>query len=245
MPGTEILVVEDEYIVAKDIQNTLTNLGYSVPAIASSGEEAIKTIDEHSPDLVLMDIVLKGKMDGVETADKIRLKFNIPVVYLTAYADDNTLQRAKVTEPYGYLIKPFQERELHSTIEMALYRQKMEKSLKDSEERYRKLVDNFPEPMAVIRDGKFHYFNSALIDLLKASGSGELIGKSIIDFIHPDNQEYLNACIHELATGEVTEKSCNIKLLRLDGEIVDVDVNGIPIIYSENPAIHIIFESVF
>ena len=134
MPEAQILVVEDESIVAKDIQNTLTNLGYSVPAIASSGKEAIQKVGKFQPDLVLMDIVLKGSMDGVETADEIRTKFDIPVVYLTAYADDATLQRAKITEPYGYLIKPFQERELHSTIEMALYKQAMEKVLKEKEQ---------------------------------------------------------------------------------------------------------------
>jgi CheY-like chemotaxis protein len=133
MPDAQILVVEDEYIIAKDIENTLTNLGYSVPAIASSGKEAIQKVSKFQPDLILMDIVLKGSMDGVETADQIRSKFDIPVVYLTAYADDATLQRAKITEPYGYLIKPFQERELYSTIEMALYKQAMEKAIKEKE----------------------------------------------------------------------------------------------------------------
>ena len=130
----QILVVEDEKIVAKDIQNRLRNFGYAVPAIASSGEEAIKKAAEVQPDLVLMDIMLNKSMDGVETAKQIRERFNIPVVYLTAYADDSTLQRAKITEPFGYILKPFEERELYTTIEMALYKHKMEKRLKESEQ---------------------------------------------------------------------------------------------------------------
>ena len=112
--GPQILVVEDENIVAKDIEHRLKALGYHVPALASSGEEALKRAQETSPDLVLMDIRLKGTMDGVETAEELRRRFNIPVAYLTAYADANTLQRAKVTEPFGYILKPFEERELYT-----------------------------------------------------------------------------------------------------------------------------------
>ncbi|PYV91536.1 MAG: hybrid sensor histidine kinase/response regulator [Acidobacteria bacterium] len=127
-----ILVVEDEGIVAEDIQYRLENLGYAVPAVASSGEEAMKIAAETRPDLVLMDVVLKGTMNGVEAAKQMRDLFNIPVVYLTAYSDDNTLQGAKVTEPLGYVLKPFEERELQTTIEMALYRHEMERKLRES-----------------------------------------------------------------------------------------------------------------
>ncbi|MCK4417132.1 MAG: response regulator [Candidatus Latescibacteria bacterium] len=134
MAEVQILVVEDEGIVAKDIQNTLEKLGYAVPAVAYSGGEAVKKAAETHPDLVLMDIVLRGDMDGVEAAEQIRSRTNIPVVYLTAYADEKTLQRAKITEPYGYILKPFEERELHVAIEVALYKHKMEEKLKQSEQ---------------------------------------------------------------------------------------------------------------
>lgn len=129
----KILIVEDQSIVAMDIQNRLKGLNYIVTGTASSGAGAVKKAEETSPDLVLMDIMLKGDMDGVQAAEEIRYRFGIPVVYLTAYADSNTLQRARVTEPFGYLLKPFQERELHSTIEMALYRHKMEEEIKKRE----------------------------------------------------------------------------------------------------------------
>jgi len=118
----KILVVEDETIIARDLQSKLEGLGYSVSAVVPSGEEAVEKTGELMPDLVLMDIVLEGDMDGIEAAGLIKNRFNIPVIYLTAYADDNTLGRAKVTEPFGYMIKPFQERELRSIIEMAIYK---------------------------------------------------------------------------------------------------------------------------
>ncbi|MCP4542215.1 MAG: response regulator [Chloroflexi bacterium] len=129
----KILVVEDENIVALDIKNMLEGLGYRVPALVSSGERAIQKADEIRPDLVLMDIQLKQAMNGVEAARQIRTRFDIPVIYLTAYADDKTVQKAKETEPFGYILKPLEERELHTNIEIALYRHKMEQRLKESE----------------------------------------------------------------------------------------------------------------
>lgn len=127
MTSPKILVVEDENIVAEDLQDCLKNLGYTVSAIASSGEEALQKATEMHPDLVLMDIRLKGEIDGVEAAHQIQARFSIPVVYLTAHADKDTLQRAKVTEPFGYILKPFEERELYTIIEVALYKHKVEK----------------------------------------------------------------------------------------------------------------------
>jgi len=132
--GAHILVVEDENIVAKDIEHRLKALGYNVSALASSGEEALQKARDACPDLVLMDIRLKGAMDGVDTAEELRRQFNVPVVYLTAYADANTLQRAKVTQPFGYILKPFEERELYTCIEVALYKHQMERRLKESEQ---------------------------------------------------------------------------------------------------------------
>jgi PAS domain S-box-containing protein len=133
MSAAQILVVEDEGIVAKSIQADLEGMGYSVPVTVSSGEEAIRQVEGTHPDLVLMDIVLKGQMDGIEAAEEIVNRFDIPVVYLTAYEDNATLERAKTTEPFGYLIKPFEEKELHTTIEMALYKHRMEQKVKASE----------------------------------------------------------------------------------------------------------------
>ncbi|HWQ47491.1 MAG TPA: response regulator [Methanosarcina sp.] len=122
-----ILVVEDEHIVAMGIKKMLKNLGYTVTGVASSGEDAISKAESTFPDVVLMDIMLKGDMDGVEAAREIRERFDVPVVYLTAYSDNKILERAKSTEPFGYIIKPFDEKDLYSSIEVALHRHREEK----------------------------------------------------------------------------------------------------------------------
>ncbi|MEG4028879.1 MULTISPECIES: ATP-binding protein [unclassified Microcoleus] len=132
MNPIQILVVEDEVIVAQDIAGRLKKLGYGVTATVSSGEEAIQKAIENPPDLVLMDIVLKGDMDGVTAAEKIKTNKNVPTVFLTAYADDKTLQRAKLTDPLGYIIKPFQQNDLRVAIEIALHRHEIETKMRES-----------------------------------------------------------------------------------------------------------------
>jgi len=131
-----IMLVEDETIVALDVQERLESLGYQMAAHATTGEEAIRYAIELDLDLILMDVKLRGQLDGIETAAQIRMSKDIPIIYLTAFADENTLKRASLTEAYGYMIKPFEDRELYSTIEMALYKYKIEKKLRISEERY-------------------------------------------------------------------------------------------------------------
>jgi signal transduction histidine kinase/CheY-like chemotaxis protein len=119
--SADVLIVEDEHLVALDIQLRLEKMGHR-PQVASTGEDALARVRERTFDLVLMDIKLKGEIDGIETARRIRNAYDIPIVYLTAYADNHTLDRARVTEPYGYVLKPFQERELRAAIEMTLQR---------------------------------------------------------------------------------------------------------------------------
>ncbi|HEX8515086.1 MAG TPA: response regulator [Bacteroidia bacterium] len=142
MSKTNILIVEDESIVAKDIQHSLKKLGYTVVGMCSTGEDAIRTAEEVKPDLVLMDIMLKGDMSGIEAAGQIREKFNIPVIYLTAYADESTLSKAKVSEPYGYIIKPFKEIDLHTSIEMAIYKHEKETDVKKERDFLYSIVEN-------------------------------------------------------------------------------------------------------
>ncbi len=134
MSKKQILIVEDESIVAEDLKQSLIGLGYEVPSVESSGEKALEKIKKMRPDLVLMDIVLYGEMDGIDAAKEVHDRFDIPVVYLTSYSDEKILERAKITEPYCYIIKPFKERELHINIEIAIYKHKMEKKLKESKQ---------------------------------------------------------------------------------------------------------------
>jgi len=162
MQPASVFVVEDEAIVANDIRETLLSLGYAFAGTAKSGETALEKIQDTNPDLILMDIHIAGTMDGIETAGKIHALHNIPVVYLTAHADEMILERAKITEPYGYIIKPFEERGLQSTIEMALYKFRADERIKDNEALVRSLVNLNPEPVFIIdRETKILTINDA------------------------------------------------------------------------------------
>ncbi len=130
MAKSKIMIVEDEGITADDIRMSLQSLGYTVSSVVSSGEEAIKKAEGDRPDLVLMDIVLKGEMDGIEAASQIRSCYDIPIIYLTAYADQKILERARITEPFGYIVKPFVNEDLKIAIEIALYKHRVEKERK-------------------------------------------------------------------------------------------------------------------
>jgi len=141
MAATRVLVVEDERIVALHLRQQLGRLGYDVTAVASSGEQALRQLAVQQPDVVLMDIHIEGAMDGIETARRIPEASQVPIVYLTAYSEEATLARARSTKPYGYLLKPFSERELHATIQMALERRTVEIALRESEERLRLALD--------------------------------------------------------------------------------------------------------
>ena len=122
----KILVVEDEWIIANDIKDSLVDMGYRVTGIASSGEEALAMVEEELPDLILMDIVLKGKMNGIETTQAIRAIHDIPVIFLTAYDNQILVDQAKQTDHSGYLLKPFKHRELHIAIDMALHKKRQQ-----------------------------------------------------------------------------------------------------------------------
>jgi CheY-like chemotaxis protein len=128
-----ILIVEDEAVVALHLRRELTKLGYTVAGVASSGKEALEMITNNFVDLVLMDIHIQGDIDGIETARRIPRYLHVPVIYLTAYSEDVTLNRASDTHPYGYLIKPFQDRELHATLKMALIRAKEDEDVRANE----------------------------------------------------------------------------------------------------------------
>ena len=128
--SVNILVTEDESIVRKDIERSLKKLGYNVVGSADTGEKAVELAKKLMPDLALMDIMLKGGMTGIEAAEEIKRSIDIPIIFLTAYADESTLSKAKVTEPHGYILKPFKEIDIHTSIEMAIHKHKKEREFK-------------------------------------------------------------------------------------------------------------------
>lgn len=207
MEPASILIVEDEPVVAKDIQLSLQRLGYRVPATATSGEEAIrKAVDIH-PDLILMDIVLKGKMDGVETALQIQRTQDVPVIYLTAYADNHTLERAKVTSPAGYMLKPYQANELRTTIELALHRSQHDRHMRERLQWIATTVRCIGDGIVTAdRGGRVTYMNPAAEDVTGWSQE-EAAGMSVAALLgiqavetgqqseHPVQQAMIQVCV--------------------------------------------------
>lgn len=163
---TKIVIVEDERIIALDIKNSLKKFGYEVPVIFSSGEKLLEEIEEIQPDLVLMDVQLKGKLDGVQTAEIISSQFQLPVVFLTAHTDEVTLQRVKGTYPFGYIVKPFEERDLYATTEIALARAKAEAEIRKSLEKERELNELKSRFVSMVS----HEFRTPLATILFSAG---------------------------------------------------------------------------
>jgi PAS domain S-box-containing protein len=229
----KILVVEDEHIVAMDLMSRLRNLGYEVPDSASSGEEAIEKAGRTRPDLVLMDIFLNGEMDGIQAAGHIRSRYNIPIIYLTAYADSNTLQRAKVTEPFGYVLKPFEERELLTTIEMALYKYRIEQRLKDSERWLATTLKSIGDGVvATDQDGRIKFMNP-IAKSLTGWKQEEALGKGLIDVFRLVSAETLqpldNPVNRVLQQGAVIGLSTNAVLVSRAGKETPVYDSAAPI----------------
>lgn len=181
---TRILIVEDEAIVAKDISVCLEKIGYEVLASFSKGEKALAFLEENKPDLVLMDIMLAGDISGIEASAKIKKDYDIPVVFLTAYADEKTISRAKVTEPYGYVIKPFKEIDLRTSIEMALYKYKKEKEKLAG-------IETSSIKKASVISTEYIYVKSNS-KLVKVQNSNILFVEALKDYviIHTDNERY-------------------------------------------------------
>jgi two-component system, cell cycle sensor histidine kinase and response regulator CckA len=209
----KVAIVEDEFIVALDIRSFLERSGYQVAGVYSSGDDLIREFPQKAPDLVLMDIKIRGSMDGVETSRLVHERFHTPVVLLTAYADDETIARAKITQPFGYIIKPFDERELKTAIEIALYRSGMERRLRESEERYRKLFHagisaNFLADVA----GNVTEANKAFRSLI---GIGLEAPLPSLDALVPDRAA-LSAFLDMVADGKKLELA-ELPLRSLDG----------------------------
>jgi PAS domain S-box-containing protein len=229
----KILLVEDEAIVAMDVQERLRSLGYIVPAVASTGKAAIQKATETPPDLVLMDIKLKGSMDGIQAAEQIRRRLDVPIVYLTAMSDEATLQRAKATGPFGYLLKPFDENELRTAIEIALYKHKSERKVKENEQWLETILNSMEDGViATGAQGRIEFMNPVAQELTgwrqeEAAGKDSTEVLNIINAQTRDPAENLVTRVlsDDPAVGWVN----NTLLIARDGTETPIDEKAAPI----------------
>ncbi|MBW1935685.1 MAG: PAS domain S-box protein [Deltaproteobacteria bacterium] len=227
-----IMIVEDEEPVSEYIASSLKMKGHTVCSIERSGEGAVEAAMRERPDLVLMDILLEGRMDGVEAAGKIRARQNVPVVYLTSCAEDEIFEQAKVTEPYGFLLKPFKDEELHRVIEISLYKAKMEQKLRESEERYRNLVENISDVVYEIdANGVFTYISPACKSLAGYSPE-EVVGRSFVEFLYQEDVPRVLERFKEIKSGLVCETE--YRIAGKSGEVRWVRSRGTPIIVGDD-----------
>ncbi|MCD4795961.1 MAG: response regulator [Candidatus Cloacimonetes bacterium] len=233
MNKKRILIVEDERLIAEDIKNTLIVLNYDVIGIISNGEDVIKRIDKLHPDMILMDIMLEGELNGIETSAYIKKKHDIPIIYLTAYANDTIINEAKFTDPFGYVIKPFQEKELHAAIEMAFYKHSTDSILKESEKKYRTLFNNIGDSIFIFskKDNRFLDCNLTALSVYGYS-KDELKEMTIFDLHPPEEKKIVE---NHLSSRELKELFI-FTHLKKNGESIVVDILTNDIIYEEDPA---------
>lgn len=233
MSSTTILIVEDEAIVAKDLRNRLQKFGYIVSGIASSGQEAINKSLEICPDLVLMDIRLKGQTDGIEAAHEIRKHLDIPIIYLTAYADEKTLERAKITEPFGYLLKPFKERELQINIEIALTKHQLEKQLKTNQKWLSTLLKSISDGVIASDFQELVTFMNPVAENLTGWKQDEAFGRNaseVFKIAHGETHEPVESPIKKvLEEGNVVGLPAETILISKSGAEIPIDDSVAPI----------------
>jgi PAS domain S-box-containing protein len=220
MKRARILVVEDEPIIGMDIKGILLNIGYDVPEVVYSGKEAIQKADELKPDIILMDIVLSGEIDGIDAVERIQEKHDIPVIYLTAHTDDGTFKRARNTNPYGYLLKPTGKNDLYTAIETALHRHEMEVSLRESEERYRTILEHIEEGyFEVDLSGHYTFSNDAFCKIYRIARD-ELYGMSYKQHMDESTAREIYKIYNEMYRKKDRTKTYEIEIIGKDGCMV-------------------------
>jgi PAS domain S-box-containing protein len=233
MVKEKVLVVEDETIIAMEIQSRLKSHGYS-SVLASSGEEAVKKAGDARPNIILMDIMLNGDMDGTQAAEQIRTHFDIPIIYITAYTDEKTLQRAKLTQPFGYLVKPFVERELYVAIEVALYKHNMERKLKESEGWLSATLKSIGDAVIATDEKGMVKLMNPFAEALTGWKAEEAVGKplkEVFKIIVEDSGEKVDDPITKVTREGIFFGLANHNLLiTKDGRKMPVDIIGTPII---------------
>jgi PAS domain S-box-containing protein len=235
--SARILVVEDEIVVARTIANQLTQLGYTVVGIASSGTAAVEKANSTQPDLVLMDVVLKGEMDGISAARQIGEQHNVPIVFLTAYTDENTIQRAKDTLPLGYIVKPFSSGELRVSIELALFKHQVERELQANRAYLATLLNSMNDAVIATDGQRLITFMNPAAEALTGWREAEAFGRDVTEVLYLIDEVTDLPAEHPVAQALQTQQVSHVKeftaLVKRNGDRIPIGDSASPLLYQQ------------
>lgn len=232
MAGERILIVEDEKIIALDLQRRLEKYGFEIVHLASTADDAILAAHKKSPDIILMDIMLGGEKDGVDAAIEIKKTLNIPIVFLTAYADEKTVERAKKAEPVGYVLKPFKERELHTTIDIALYKARVDRNLMEQERLFGALLDSITDALIAVSPERTIRFMNPVAENLIGISEDQINSRPLEDIFQliDENTELTTSIPHEVLEGGKSVDFTNVFIRNKQNAKINVSGSIIPIV---------------
>lgn len=233
-----LVVVDDEIIIATQLEEVLNEEGYEVLDITSTGEEAVELAAALRPDLMLMDIKMGGEMDGIEAAGIVQNELDIPVVFVSAYADEDIINRAKHLEPFGYVVKPVARKQLKAAIEIALHKKEMQRRLRESEEKNRNLLELSPDPVVIIQDETYKMVSGAFMRTFGYERADILNGLNFFALVQDaDRPVAAQLCRPKDERVEKDIRNCSLDLLSKEGRRVPCEISAAVILYNDRPAV--------
>ena len=236
----KILVVEDDKFISTILAFFIKELGHQVVERCRTGAEALELSKKHSPDLVLMDIHIEGDIDGIQTAERIQRDFEIPVIFISSDTSEKIVERAIVSNSYGYLIKPIQKRELGITIDLAYYKHKVDIEQKRREQGFRQFISVAAAPIVIVSNGTIRYLNMNALDLFHSHYIEDIMGLPFLNFVPNEHKEEFRSIFENVLIPGTTVKRFKSSIRGLHGEAVDVAVCGSWIKFNNSDALQMI-----
>jgi len=232
MKGPRIIIVEDEIIISDNLKNILEMKGYHVVDVVMTGEGAVKSAETQQPDCILMDILLKGEIDGITAASEIKSILDIPIIYLTAYSDQVTMDRVKKTEPDGFLVKPFKRDDLYAAIDLAIYRKNMRHKTQESVKMYMHIINSAPDPIVILQDNIFKYTNKPFFDLFGYSQEDIDKGLSFYNLSEEKFRDEIKIRYESRMNEEMVSKTFRLNIIKKNGTVISCETSASLIKYN-------------
>lgn len=241
----KVLIVEDDKFLAAIFALFIKDMGFEVVGRCRSGVEAVELCNSLEPNVVLMDIHLEGEMDGIQAAEKIQRELEIPVIFISSDTSSSVVERAIISNSYGYLVKPVQRKELEISIELAYYKHKAVIDQKRKEEGFRKFISDAPVPIVIIQDGKILYLNNEALDFFHTHYIEDMMGLPFLDFVEPDHRDRFESFIATDAQNGKLPGRCLVNMKGLHGGTIETDIKGSWICFNGKDALQLFLNDSF